>query len=124
MTEKVLGPLSGRVPGIWRITAPRRRRGIADYSSLLRANQTREKLLSRNLFVDDYMGGEVRRKLRDAATTFDARTLCAILTLENYLTQAAALPRVTDVAVAEPTEGSWQVAAGSGQRAAGRAHSA
>ena len=102
MTENVLVPLSGRVPGIWRLTGSRRKRGIADYMALLRTNQIREKLLSQDLLIDDCMRGEVRRNLKDASIRLDARSLCAILTLENYLGQAAALPTVTDTFTAKP----------------------
>ncbi len=97
MTEN----LSGRVPGIWRLIARRRKRGIADYMALLRTNRIREKLLSQDLLIDDCMGGEVRRNLKDASIRLDARSFCAILTLETYLGQAAALPTVTDTSAAQ-----------------------
>lgn len=102
MTENVLRPISERVPGIWRLTASGRKRGIADYMGLLRTNQIREKLLSQDLLIDDCMRGEVRRHLKDASMRLDAHSLCAILTLENYLGQAAALPTVTDTFTAKP----------------------
>jgi hypothetical protein len=101
-SRNALRPIARRIPGVWRLTGSRRKRGIADYMALLRTNQIREKLLTQDLLIDDCMRGEVRRHLKDASIRLDARSLCAILTLENYLGQAAGLPTRTASHVPQP----------------------
>jgi hypothetical protein len=94
MTANLLAPFSRMVPGVWRLLATGPKRGIADYMALLRSSHVREQLSGQDLLLDEYMRGEVRRRLKDVAIRLDARALCAILTLESYLQQVAGLPRL------------------------------
>jgi asparagine synthase (glutamine-hydrolysing) len=69
---------------------------FVDYPAAVREHRVRERLLAQQLLVDDVLRGAARRALQnDHERPVPAESVIAILTLETYLRQVAAMPRLT-----------------------------
>ena len=88
-----------------------RPKGFADYPHFLEACKTREKLLSKDLLVDEFIGGAARNFLISCKSPLtNAFAVMGILTFETYLAQVAGLPKVIDLTMGPPSILSAQIA--------------
>ena len=100
--RRKIGPLASHVRGGWRISrlcAPDKR-VFADYPTLLNGSDVLERLLNKDLLVDQVLSGAARRLItRRDSIPGPADTLIGILTMETMLRKATGISSALDTNV-------------------------